>query len=159
MSVHPVLRYGVKAEEDEKLIKTGPKGVKFKEAVDQIASYFADWSEAGKSDIRLPEESPADGEDKDEDSKDDASSAVGSEELETSEPKETKKRKSGLSAGKITPAKRGRPPKRDSIEDEIAEIVERTNEVVEKEYKDNLRVNFEFRLREFSAINCRSRST
>lgn len=134
----------MKTEEDDKLVKTGPKGVKFKEAVDQIGSYFTDWCEAGKTDIRLPEESPADGEEKDEDSKDDASSVVGSEELDTTEPKETKKRKSGSSTGapvKITPAKRGRPPKRDSIEAEIAEIVERTNEVIEKEQQDNLRVS------------------
>ncbi|XP_028968468.1 putative oxidoreductase GLYR1 homolog [Galendromus occidentalis] len=138
-----ISQYGVKAEEDEKLVKTGPKGVKFKEAVDQIASYFADWSDAGKSDIRLPEESPADGEEKDDDSKDDGSSVVGSEELNTSETKEPKKRKSGSSTGpalKITPAKRGRPSKRESIDDEIAEIVERTNEIKEKEQQENLRV-------------------
>lgn len=51
------------------LIKAGPRAVNFSEAVQQIGTYFKVRCEAGKNDIRLPQECPD--EDKDGDSKDD----------------------------------------------------------------------------------------
>lgn len=70
-------RYGIQKEEDEKLIKSGPKGAKFRDAVDQIAQYFEDWIKLGKNDIKLPQETPDVDDSKDGESRDDEAESTG----------------------------------------------------------------------------------
>ncbi|OQR66295.1 putative oxidoreductase GLYR1-like [Tropilaelaps mercedesae] len=113
-----VIQYGIQKEEDEKLIKSGPKGAKFRDAVDQIAQYFEDWTKLGKNDIKLPQETPDGDDSKDDESRDDEAESVGdSVELAVLEVRDrddrdakAQKRKSGPGIIK-TPGKRGRPSK------------------------------------------------
>ncbi|XP_022654775.1 glyoxylate/succinic semialdehyde reductase 1-like isoform X2 [Varroa jacobsoni] len=123
-----VIQYGIKTEEDEKLIKSGPKGQKFRDAVDQIAQYFEDWIKLGKNDIKLPQETPDGDDSKDDESRDDeAESGVDSVDLSVIEVRDRDDKPSGVPKRKSTsllktPGKRGRPSKQrtSSIDDDRA---------------------------------------